>query len=85
MGEKQIIYDKIKISTKALSIFIVFGLFMTALVTGYGYYMGNRGGVALPAAANREEESEQEAEPAEKPKISANEEASDEYSVGFFE
>ena len=60
MGEKRAIYDKINISTRALTVFIVLGLFMTALVTGYGYYLGNFNGGALPAAAHKEQESENE-------------------------
>ena len=83
MGEKQIIYDKVKISTKALSIFIVLGLFMTALVTGYGYYMGNRGGGALPAAAHREEESENGTEIMEEQIKTPEEDAQIEIFDGF--
>ena len=59
MEERRVIYDKVAISRKALSVFIVLGLFMTALVTGYGYYLGNSGGGGvIPAAAHKEQETE---------------------------
>lgn len=57
MEEKRVIYDNVAISIRALSILIVFGLFMTILVMGYGYFMGNGGGASVPAGANKEQES----------------------------
>ena len=57
MEDKRVIYDKVAISIRALSILIVFGLFMTALVIGYGYFMGNSGGGVIPVGASREQES----------------------------
>ena len=57
MEEKRVIYDNVAISIRALSILIVLGLFMVILVTGYGYFTGNSGEGAVPAGANKEEES----------------------------
>ena len=82
MEEKQAIYDKVRISIKALSIFIVLGLFMTALVTAYGYYMGNPGGGALPALAHKEQESEEGTEAVEEQKNIKQNEAS---PIEYFE
>lgn len=56
MEEKRVIYDKVAINIRALSILIVFGIFMTILVMGYGYFLGNSGSGAIPAGADREEE-----------------------------
>lgn len=58
MEEKRVIYDKVAISIRALSILIVLGLFMTILVIGYGYFMGNSGSGAIPAGAHKDRESE---------------------------
>ncbi len=57
MEEKRVIYDNAIISIRALSILIVLGIFMTILVMGYGYFMGNSGDSAIPAGANKEQES----------------------------
>ena len=57
MEEKRVIYDNAIISIRALSILIVLGIFMTILVMGYGYFMGNSGGGSVPAGANKEQES----------------------------
>ena len=62
MGEKQSIYDKVSISVRALTIFIVLGLFMTALVIGYGASMGNSGGNALPVSVKENKKNEEEIE-----------------------
>ena len=57
MEEKRVVYDNVAISIRALSILIVLGIFMTILVMGYGYFMGNGGGASVPAGANKDQES----------------------------
>ena len=56
--EKENFYDKMSLSESTLSIFIVFGLILTALAIGLGYFKGNNGGAAVPAGIDRREESE---------------------------
>lgn len=60
MEEKRVIYDKVAISIRALSILIVFGIFMTILVIGYGYFLGNSGNGTIPAGADKGEEQERD-------------------------
>ena len=62
MCEKRVMYDKVAITTKALSIFIVLGLFMTALVIGYGAFLGNTGGTVAPVSAKEDKKNEEEIE-----------------------
>ena len=80
MEEKRVIYDKVRISTRALTVFIVLGLFMTALVTGYGYYLGNFNGGALPVATHKEQESEKGTDVAYEHRSAVQDEAPDEHS-----
>ena len=56
------IYDKISIKVRALSIFIVLGLFMTALVIGYGAYLGNSGSGIIPVSGKEDKKAREEAE-----------------------
>ena len=56
--KKQNLYDKMSLSESTLSIFIVFGLILTAIAMGLGYFNGNSGGNAVPAGIERNEESE---------------------------
>ena len=44
-----------------LAIFIVFGLLLTAVAMGLGYFNGNSGGAAVPAGIEKRENSETEA------------------------
>ena len=54
---KVTIYDKISLNESTLAIFVVFGLCLTALAMGLGYFSGNDGDVAVPAIVERQKES----------------------------
>jgi hypothetical protein len=75
--QKEVLYDKMSLSESALTLFIVFGLLLTALAMSLGYFTGNRGGAAIPAIGRRQEESEG-AEPWEAVEDQISPEAQDE-------
>lgn len=54
--KKENLYDKMSLSESTLSIFIVFGLILTALAMGLGYFNGN--GSTVPVGIERREENE---------------------------
>lgn len=56
--KKEVFYDKMSLSESTLTIFIAFGLLLTALAVGLGYFSGNSDGTAIPAVSKRQEESE---------------------------
>ena len=56
--KKENFYDKMSLSESTLSIFIVFGLILTALAMGLGYFNGNGDENAVPAGIDGREESE---------------------------
>ena len=58
---KENIYDKMTLNESTLAIFIVFGLLLTAVAMGLGYFNGNSGGAAVPAGIEKRENSETEA------------------------
>ena len=55
---KVTIYDKFSLNESTLAIFVVFGLCLTALAMGLGYFSGNDGDVAVPAIVERQKESD---------------------------
>ena len=55
---KENVYDKIKISERALSGFITAALMTLALVMTYGYFSGNSGSAAFFAETQKRDDSE---------------------------
>lgn len=55
---KETIYDKMTLNESTLAIFIIFGILLTALAMGLGYFKGNNGGAAVPAGIENREESD---------------------------
>ena len=51
-------YDKMNLNESTLAIFIVMGLFLTALAMGLGYFSGNDGEDPIPVVGSRQDESE---------------------------
>lgn len=74
---KEILYDKMSLSESTLAIFIVFGLLLTALAMGLGYFSGNREDIAVPAGIEHSEDKESAvfAEDENRPKPEAETEA----------
>ena len=58
---KETIYDKMTLNESTLAIFIIFGILLTALAMGLGYFKGNNGGAAVPAGIENRENNETEA------------------------
>ena len=57
---KETIYDKMTLNESTLAIFIIFGILLTALAMGLGYFKGNNGGAAVPAGVENREKSDTE-------------------------
>ena len=51
-------YDKMSLNESTLAIFIVMGLFLTALAMGLGYFSGNDGEEPIATVGGRREDSE---------------------------
>ena len=58
---KETIYDKMTLSENTLAIFILFGLVLTTVAMGLGYFNGNSGGVSVPAGIEEQEDTEADA------------------------
>ena len=54
-------YDKLSLSESTLAIFILFGLVLTTIAMGLGYFNGNSGGASVPAGIEKRENRETEA------------------------